>query len=336
MRALRLLLVALGLALAAPALAQGQPPAQGGGQPASVNPRALSVQEQQLMNQLRQVDGRVSIPDQHSGVLIQPAGKDWRDFHQGTLLWVGAISVLGMLALLVVFRAVRGRIMIGAGPSGRTIQRFNGFERFVHWLTAGTFIILGISGLNISFGKSVLLPLIGPEAFTSLSYAMKYAHNFLAFPFMLGVVLTFLIWVRDNFPNKVDVTWFAQGGGLVGNAHPPAKRFNGGQKLIFWTVVLGGVALSITGILMLWPMQFTDIAGMQLATIIHAVVGLVMIGIIIAHIYIGSIGMEGAFDAMGSGQVDLNWAREHHSLWVDEEMAKGRAGALPRGAQAAE
>jgi formate dehydrogenase subunit gamma len=324
---LRVLLAALVIGISAPALAQ---------QPASVNPRAASVQEQQLLQQLREVDGRVSIPNQNAGVLIQPAGRDWRSFHQDTMTLIGAVAVLGIIGVLALFYLVRGKIRISAGPSGRTIQRFNGFERFVHWLTASTFIVLGISGLNITFGKTVLLPLIGPEAFTSFSYAMKYAHNFLAFPFMLGVLLMLVIWIADNFPNSTDAKWFAAGGGLIGRDHPPARRFNGGQKLIFWTVVLGGIALSVSGVLLLFPFQFTDIAGMQLANIVHGVVGLVMIGIILAHIYIGSVGMEGAFDAMGSGQVDLNWAKEHHSLWVEEQLAKGRVAAPPRGAQAAE
>lgn len=327
MRMLRVLLAALVIGISAPALAQ---------QPASVNPRAASVQEQQLLQQLREVDGRVSIPNQNAGVLIQPAGRDWRSFHQDTMTLIGAVAVLGIIGVLALFYLVRGKIRISAGPSGRTIQRFNGFERFVHWLTASTFIVLGISGLNITFGKTVLLPLIGPEAFTSFSYAMKYAHNFLAFPFMLGVLLMLVIWIADNFPNSTDAKWFAAGGGLIGRDHPPARRFNGGQKLIFWTVVLGGIALSVSGVLLLFPFQFTDIAGMQLANIVHGVVGLVMIGIILAHIYIGSVGMEGAFDAMGSGQVDLNWAKEHHSLWVEEQLAKGRVAAPPRGAQAAE
>lgn len=327
MKALRILLAALLLGLAAPAGAQ---------QPASVNPRAMSVQEQQLLLQLREVDGRVSIPNQNAGVLIQPAGRDWRAFHQDTMTLIGAVSVLGILAVLVLFYLVRGRIRIAAGASGRTIQRFNGFERFVHWLTASTFVVLAISGLNITFGKTLLLPLLGPEAFTSLSYALKYAHNFLAFPFMLGVALMLVIWIADNIPNRTDAKWFAAGGGLVGHNHPPAKRFNGGQKLIFWTVVLGGIALSVTGFLLLFPLQFTGIAGMQLANIVHGVVGLLMIAVILAHIYIGSVGMEGAFDAMGSGQVDLNWAREHHSLWVEEQAAKGRSAVPPRGAQAAE
>ncbi|TAD91699.1 MAG: formate dehydrogenase subunit gamma [Alphaproteobacteria bacterium] len=304
-------------------------------QPTSVNPTAASVQEQQLLQQLQAVQGRISIPDQRANVLIQPAGQDWRAFHQVTLPWIGAIAILGMLAVLVLFYMSRGKIMIDSGPSKQRIVRFNSFERFVHWLTAGSFMLLALTGLNITFGKFLLLPVIGPEAFTALSQAGKYVHNYLSFPFMLGLVFMFLVWVVHNLPNAVDVAWLKAGGGLLKKGvHPPAKKFNAGQKLIFWAVIVGGVGLSVTGLILLFPFQGTSIADMQLSQMIHGLISLVLIAVMIAHIYIGSVGMEGAFDAMGSGEVDLNWAKEHHSLWVQEEMKKtGGAGAR---AQAAE
>jgi formate dehydrogenase subunit gamma len=305
------------------------PPA-GAQQPTSINPTASSVKEEQLLRQLNPtVAGRITIPDGKAAVLIQPAGQDWRSFHQTTQAWIGAITILGMGGVILAFYFVRGRIPIGAGPSGKFILRFNGFERFVHWLTAGCFIVLALTGLNISFGKTLVMPLLGAEAFAFISQMGKFAHNFLAVPFMLGLVFMFLVWVKDNVPNAIDVAWFKAGGGLIGSAHPPAKKFNGGQKLIFWSVILGGAALSVSGVLLLFPFTGTTIADMQLAQMVHAAVSLVLVGIMIAHIYIGSVGMEGAFDAMGSGQVDLNWAKEHHSLWAAEQGAKGGRSAQP-------
>jgi formate dehydrogenase subunit gamma len=299
-----------------------------------VNPTAQAVKEQELLRQLDAVSGRVSIQDQKSGLLIQPQGREWRQFHNTTMFWVGVVSVLGMIGVLIAFYTIRGKITIDGGMSGRTILRFNVFERFVHWLTAGCFIILALSGLNVTFGKSVLLPMIGHEAFTNVSVIAKYAHNFLAFPFMAGILFMLAVWVKDNIPDSVDVAWFKAGGGLVGHEHPPAKKFNGGQKLIFWSVVLGGIALSISGVLLLFPFFATTIWDMQIAQIVHGLVGVVLIAIMLAHAYIGSVGMEGAFDAMGSGEVDLNWAKEHHSLWVKEEESKKAA--MPKGMVAAE
>jgi formate dehydrogenase subunit gamma len=309
------------LALAVPAGAQ---------QPSSVNPSAQAVKEEQLLQQLRQVQGRITIPDQKAGILEQPAGRDWRRFHQITLRWIGAIAILGMLVLLIVFYLWRGMIRIEGGRSGRTIVRFNAFERFIHWMTATCFIILAISGLNITFGKSLLLPLIGPEAFTGWSQWAKYAHNYLSFPFAIGVVAIFLMWVTSNFPTRVDAEWLKKGGGMVGREHPPAYRFNAGQKLLYWFVVFGGIAIAVTGYLLMFPFYGTGVWGMQVAQIVHALLGVLFIVLILAHIYIGTIGMEGAFEAMGTGEVDLNWAKEHHRLWLEEEMARTGPGDTQR------
>lgn len=291
-------------------------------QPTQVNPTASSVKEQQLLQELNRIQGRVSIPDKRSGVLEQPAGRDWRYFHSVTLRWVGAIAIVGMLAALVIFYLMRGMIRIEGGRSGRTIVRFSGFERFVHWMTATCFIILAISGLNITFGRPLLLPLIGFEAFSAWSQWAKYAHNYLSFPFTIGVILIFLMWIGGNIPNKVDIKWLKEGGGMVGHEHPPAYRFNAGQKAIYWIVVIGGGAVAVTGYQLMFPFYATNIEGMQLAQIVHAVVGVLFVAVMLAHIYIGTIGMEGAFEAMGEGTVDLNWAKEHHSLWLEEENAR--------------
>jgi formate dehydrogenase subunit gamma len=153
----------------------------------------------------------------------------------------------------------------------------------------------------------------------------KLAHNYLAFPFMLGLVIMFLIWIKDNIPSRLDVEWIKQGGGMLKNGkHPPARRFNAGQKGIFWIVIIGGVLMSLSGWFLLFPYLPANVTALQFWTVIHAVIAMLFIAAMMAHIYIGSIGMEGAFDAMGTGEVDLNWAKEHHSLWVGEEQAKGR------------
>jgi formate dehydrogenase subunit gamma len=309
-------------------------PARAQQQPNSVNPIANAVNEEQLLNQMRIISGRGTIPDVKSYNLVQPAGRDWRKFHQVALPWIGAIAILGMLALLVLFYLIRGMVRIESGRSGRTIVRFSAFERFVHWMTATCFIVLALSGLNITFGRSLLLPLIGAQAFSDWSQWAKYAHNFLSFPFTVGVILICLMWIAWNMPNRVDVEWFKQGGGMVGGKHAPAGHFNGGQKAIYWIVVLGGGLMAVTGYMMMFPFYLTDIAGMQTVGTIHGVTAALFVAVMIAHIYIGTVGMEGAFEAMGTGTVDLNWAKQHHNLWVEEEVAKGRSATPPSGATA--
>lgn len=310
------IILALGLLAIAPAGAQA---------PSGTNPTAQVVNEQQLLDELSKIQGRISIPDKKAATLQQPQGRDFRGFHEGTLPWIGAIAVVGMLVLLALFYFIRGRVRMLAPESGVRLLRFNVIERLTHWTTATAFIVLGITGLNFVFGKRILMPLIGADAFSSWSQWAKYAHDFFSWAFMLGIMAMLVMWVWGNLPDRYDAHWLKVGGGLFDRSnrtHPPAARFNAGQKLIFWSVILGGAALSVSGIFMLFPFVYADVNGMQLAQTIHAVVGVLMIAVILGHIYIGTLGMEGAYEAMGSGTVDLNWAKQHHSVWVERQEAK--------------
>ena len=287
-------------------------------QPTSVDPTASAVSEQQLLQQFKTIQGRGSIPDMKSYTIEQPAGRDWRHFHEVTLRWIGGAAILGILVMLVIFYLARGMVRIEGGRSGHTIVRFNAAERFMHWMTATCFVILALSGLNITFGRPLLLPLMSPEAFTAWSQWAKYAHNYLSFPFTIGVISIFFMWIAGNIPNRVDIEWLRRGGGMVGPDQPPAYRFNAGQKVIYWIVVLGGSAIAVSGYLLIFPFYGTDIQTMQSAEMAHGIIAMLFIAAMLGHIYIGTIGMEGAFEAMGQGTVDINWAKEHHNLWLEE------------------
>src|SRR4030081_701888 len=288
------------------------------------NPTASVIDQQTLLKQVPRVEGRIDIPDTKAAVLIQPAGRTWDYFHEVLLHWGGAIVLVGTIVLLALAHLIIGRIRIAAGRSGRKILRFKAFERFSHWLTAVSFVVLGLTGLNITFGKIVLLPMIGPEAFSSVSQAAKYVHNYVSAAFVIGLALIVMLWIKDNLPQKVDIDWVRQGGGFIKSKHAPSGRFNAGEKLVFWFALGAGAAVIISGCLLIFPFYVTDIAGMQIAQIVHAVVAVLFIAVIIGHIYIGTLGMEGAFEAMATGEVDLNWAKEHHDLWLEEQLAKQR------------
>ncbi len=276
-----------------------------------------NTSDAELWRQVRRgVTGTVSIPDKKAGVLVQSEGDNWRAIHNGPVSVFGGWALLVVVVVLAIFFAHRGRIRIESGFSGRVVRRFTDIEVFTHWLTASSFVVLGLTGLNVLYGKFVLMPIIGADAFSALALWGKYAHNFLAIPFMVGLVMMVVLWIRHNFWDRYDLGWLAQAGGLfTKGVHPPAGRFNFGQKFIFWAVTIGGVVISATGISLMTPFSFGDIQAMQLTQVIHSVTALVLIVIMIGHIYIGSLGMEGAFDAMSTGQVDENWAREHHSAW---------------------
>lgn len=290
----------------------------------------------------RGIEGSVSIPDKKAGTLVQSEGDNWRAFKNGPLSNFGGWLLLISIVAIALFFFLRGRISIDAGPDrmGRTIERFNALERFTHWLTASSFIVLALTGLNVLYGRYVLKPILGADVFASITLFGKYVHNYIAFAFMLGIIMMFVLWIRHNIPNMNDLRWLSVGGGLFSKGiHPPADRFNAGQKIVFWLVVLGGVSLSVSGIALLFPFeisiwgatfgflnvfgfdlptQLTALQETQLSVLWHSLIALVMIAVVIGHIYIGSLGMEGAIDAVGTGHVDLNWAREHHGLWVAE------------------
>lgn len=320
--------------------------AQSGG---AVPGKPLGTQsDAEVWRQLRQgMPGQVSIPDRNAAVMIRDAtGSTWQKSRDGWLSSFGGWLMLAAIVVLALFFAVRGRIKVEHGMSGRRITRFNGIERFSHWLTASSFVVLGLTGLNMLYGKTVLRPLIGPEAFSWIALNGKIVHDFMSFAFMIGLVLILILWIKENFPNRYDLVWLLKGGGLfTKGTHPPARKFNAGQKILFWLVILTGISISFSGICLLFPFHFTPfsetfallnvfgfdlpttlspVEEMQYAQLWHALLGLVMIAVILGHIYIGWLGMEGAFDAMGTGEVDENWAREHHSVWA-AEMGLGPA-----------
>lgn len=336
------------------------------------NPRSVDISryKRTWAEVRRGVVGHVEIPDQREAVLVQASGQAWRALHTGSVIQWGGWGIMLVVLLLAVFYVWRGSIKIEHGRSGRLIERFNELERFAHWLTASCFILLAITGLNILFGRILFLKKPGEISigadFSSgqgfyawLSYWGKIIHDYAAWGFMAGLILIFVLWVGQNLPDKHDLNWLAKAGGFfTKGVHPPSKKFNAGQKLLFWVVVLLGASLSVSGLALLFPFQIlpwngtfaavnaigfslpTDllpIQEMQLSQLWHAVVALVLIAVILGHIYIGTLGMEGAFDAMGTGKVDENWAREHHSIWTEEIARETKeAGAKGGHAQPAE
>ena len=306
-----------------------------------------NVSDTELWRAIRKgAEGTVTLSDKKAGVLVQSEGESWRNFKNGPLSQLGGWSMLGIILALALFRVMRGQVKVDAGLSGKTIERFNGLERATHWLTASSFILLAVTGLNIMYGRYFLSPILGPDAFASLTYYGKITHNYIAFAFILGIVIMLVLWVKDNIFDSTDIGWITAGGGLFAKGvHPPAKKFNFGQKCVFWLVILGGGSLAWSGVALLFPYEITpwgetfailNVVGfglptdltplqeVQISVLWHGLMSVIMIAAIIAHIYIGTpVGMEGAIGAVGQGQVDINWAREHHSLWVAELEGDG-------------
>jgi len=310
------------------------------------------VSDSELWRQLRYDSAQITVSSggEVAKVLVQDGGMRWLEFRAGPLRQYGGWLLLGTIAALAVFFLLRGRIRIDGEKTGRTVTRFKSIERFGHWLLAGSFIVLGITGILSLFGRLFIAPYLGKVANATLLDLSKWLHNVVAWGFIAGLVMIFVMWAVHNIPNRTDLTWLRQFGGIIGSAHPPAKKFNAGQKLIFWSVVVFGTSISLSGVSLLFPYElplfaktfgFLNTTGlsellglgqlpvalapqeeMQLAQAWHAILAFVLMAIIIAHIYIGSVGMEGAYDAMGSGEVDEAWAKQHHSIWLQEMQDK--------------
>ena len=282
-----------------------------------------------------------SIPALEAGVLIQPkaqfpgqdrattAGEAWRQYRNGPLtVYGGALLILTALFFCAVC-FVKGPIRLKGRLTGRLIERFTSVERMAHWTVAITFVILAVSGLIMLFGKYVLLPVFGYHIFGAFSYVLKTIHNFVGPVFAVSLLVFFFIYVRDNLPRPADMHWLAKGGGLLGGGHVSSGRFNAGEKVWFWLgVVALGLVVSASGFVldMLVPGISYTRGNMQIASIIHIMSTVLIMTMAIGHIYMGTVGMEGAYQAMRTGYVDDTWAKEHHDLWYEDVQS----GKVPR------
>ncbi len=253
-----------------------------------------------------------------SAVLINSAGEQWRQFRTDRRLRYGGLALIAIVGLLALFYAVRGSIKLEQGNSGQRVARWSRFERTMHWYTATLFVIMAITGLSLSFGRLVLIPLLGPEGFGAYAQLARIAHNYLGPLFFIGVLLIILTWMRYSFPAKGDLKWFLQGGGVIRNSHPSAGRFNAGEKLWFWIICTVGVAVCITGLILDFPNYEQTRETMQQSNVIHTIASLIWIGVFLGHAYLGTLGTAGALEGMTGGQVDVNWAKQHHDRWYEE------------------
>ena len=352
-RTLRTLALAASLCGTGLALAQDAAPASApaaGGAPAGfvapAEPRADESNAQRAKSQpgnnapmwraVKEQGGLSSLPGAEKGVLIQPfvdypgaprtnAGEAWRQVrNQWIIPYGGSLLFIAVLAL-ALFYWRKGPLGGHGGPdTGRLIERFTPFERAAHWSNAGAFTVLAISGLVMAFGKFTLLPIIGPTLFGWLTYALKTAHNFVGPLFAVSLVIVLVTFVKDNIANAADVVWLRKAGGMLGDEEVPSHRFNAGEKGMFWWgVCVPGLVVVGSGLVLDKLLPGLDYlrGDMQIAHMIHAVSTILMMTMLVGHIYMGTIGVKGAYGAMRTGYVDEAWAREHHALWFEDIQA---------------
>jgi len=265
-----------------------------------------------------------SVVGRETDVLIQPQGQTWRALRV-PLATAGGFLVVFALVVLAAFYLWRGPITVHGKPTGRLIERFSVVERAVHWTVAICFTVLVISGLVISFGKSVMMPLIGSTLFSWLATLCKVSHNFVGPILCVALPIMIVLFVHENVFRKYDWNWLKKGGGMLTGEHVPSGKANAGQKILFWLLpVLFGITLCVTGLILDFPNFNQTRQTMQTANVIHMIAGLFATCLLLGHAYLGTIGMRGAYDAMRTGYVDETWAREHHEYWYNEVKHVGR------------
>ena len=268
--------------------------------------------------------GYSAISGTESGVLINNGGQNWRQMRNGLIANYGGWAIIAALVAIVLFYTIRGQIKVEARRSGLTVPRWQLWERVMHWYTAVLFVILAITGLSLLFGRMVLIPVLGAKGFSLWANLSINLHNIIGPFFTLGVFAMLLFWIRNNIPNATDIKWLTTGGGIIGNQHPSAGKANGGEKIWYWIVILVGLlAVCITGLALVgWLAQLGLVDGtrtsMQSMHQIHSIAAIVWIVVFFGHVYIGTIGTEGALEGMTGGRVSVEWAKQHHDLWYEE------------------
>ena len=261
---------------------------------------------------------------QYPGSRLTNAGEAWRQVRNHWLIPYGGSLLLIVVGALALFYWRKGTLELHGSETGRKIERFTPFERSAHWANAIAFVALAVSGIVMAFGKFFIQPVIGNTLFGWLTYALKNIHNFAGPLFAVSLVIVFVTFLRDNLPRAEDITWLLKGGGLLSQHEVPSHRFNAGEKLVFWGgVFFLGLIVVASGLVLdkLVPGLVYERATMQISHMVHATATFLMIAMFLGHIYMGTIGMRGAYKAMRTGYVDETWAKEHHELWYNDIQA---------------
>jgi len=296
---------------------------------AYINPAAGGVPSPgaELWRDVRQrehsVVGTTQVQGVDSGVLINVYGEDWRKYRMQQLAPWGAMVLGAMVGIFVLYYLIRGTIRIAAGRSGTRVRRYTTTQITVHWILATTFILLALSGLVLLYGRWLLIPLLGASGFSVTATVIKGLHNYTGLLFTAVVPIAFFLYLRDSLFNlKVDGQWFRRLGGYFGGKEPSSGKINAGQKSWYWVAMLGGFILIASGLSLDFPNLIQQgREWLQGAHVVHTIAAIGVIAFFIVHLYLATIGVEGAFESMVDGHVDANWARQHHDLWYQELQA---------------
>ena len=319
-----LLLTAIILSLPSPVFAADSEPATLAERVVVPNPGT------DLWRAVRQRDtditGTTQMKAPDSGTLINVSGQAWREFRMDKLVPIGMLVIGGVLLVLIVFRLLTGGMRLKNPRSGIKVPRFTPFQRLVHWSVAILFLMLGLTGIILTFGRSGLIPIIGHEAFSYLAIVAKRIHDFSGPVFSITLIIMLVTFMKGNFAKLMDLNWILKAGGLFGGGHVSAGRYNAGEKSWYWIAMIVGAVVVGSGLVLDFPIFGQNRATMELSHFIHGIASIGLLAASFGHIYMGTVGVEGAFESMKTGYCDKTWAEEHHDIWLEEMEQTGDVG----------
>ncbi len=271
-----------------------------------------------------EINGTTRMQNPDAGVLINASGQEWREFRMEKLIPYSMLLLGGILLVLFLFRLIRGKMKLHAGRSGIKVPRFTPFQRLVHWSVAILFVVLGITGLILTFGRDGLIPIIGNEVFSWVAIIAKRIHDFAGPVFAIMLIVMLFTFMKGNFAKLVDFKWMMKAGGLLGGGHVSAGRYNAGEKAWYWFAMIAGVVVVGSGLILDFPIFGQERSFLELSHMTHAIAAVIMLAASFGHIYMGTVGVEGAFEAMQTGYCDSNWAKEHHDIWYEAMLREGK------------
>jgi len=293
---------------------------------------AIANPGSELWRNVRQRDsfllGSTQVRGMDTSSLINTEGQAWRQLRVEKIIPYSGYVLGFTLLVLLIFRILRGQIKIDAGRSGKKILRFSLNQRTIHWVVAVLFLVLGLTGVILLLGRTLLLPYIGSSVFGAIAGFSKTIHDYIGPVFSVVLLFMLFAFIKGNWFKLKDINWFLKGGGMFGT-HASAGRYNAGEKSWFWLAMIGGAVIVASGLVLDFPVFELNRQDLSLAQIIHVISAIVVLAASFAHIFMGTVAMEGALETMTTGYCDANWAIEHHDEWY-EEVADSREQGQPK------
>ncbi|GIU52418.1 MULTISPECIES: formate dehydrogenase subunit gamma [Shewanella] len=262
------------------------------------------------------------------GVLINVGGNEGRLIRDNYITPGVALALVGVFGAFLIFYFVNGPAKLSKGFSGKMVERWSKADIWLHWIMAIACLTLMLTGLVIILGKFAIQPYVSDSIWAGVIAFCKFVHDWVGPVFIVSWLLCIVKWMPLQTIKMYDIKWFLVVGGYINfgpfkGKHPDSGFANAGEKMWFWTLVLFGLFISVSGMMLVLPGLDLPREASMVALLVHGVSAAILIAFTIVHIWMATALSEGGMESMVSGYCDENWAIQHHNLWYDEIKANG-------------